>query len=147
MARSRAKTVEDYLAELNDDRRLVITEIRQLILQNIPPGYAENMNWGMISYEVPLERFADTYNKQPLMYLGLAAQKNYYSLYLMNVYQDSELYSWLESQYRKKGKKLNMGKSCLRFKKLDELPLAAIVKIVKMHSVAEFIEMYQNNRA
>lgn len=86
MARSEAATVEDYLAELPEERRAVVRAIREVIRANLPPGYAETMNWGMIAYEVPLARYPDTYNKKPLAYAALAAQKNYYALYLNCVY-------------------------------------------------------------
>ncbi|HEX5724748.1 MAG TPA: DUF1801 domain-containing protein, partial [Longimicrobiaceae bacterium] len=87
-------------------------------------------NWGMISYEVPLERFPRTYNGQPLGYAALAAQKNYYALYLTSVDGDAEKESWLEEEFRKAGKKLDMGKSCLRFRTLDDLPLDVIGRAI-----------------
>ena len=85
MVRSRSTTVEEYLEELPEDRRVVIAAVRKVILKNLPKGYQETMNWGMISYEIPLERFPKTYNKQPLLYAALAAQKNYFAVYLMTV--------------------------------------------------------------
>ena len=99
MAKSSAVTVEAYLQELPAERRAVIEQVRQVILDNLPPGYEESMNWGMISYEVPLERYPKTYNKQPLNYAGLAAQKNNYSLYLMCAYNGSMQEGWLKEQF------------------------------------------------
>ena len=88
MAQSSATSVDEYLAELPPDRRAAISRVREIILKNLPDGYVEEMRWGMISYGVPLERFPDTYNGQPLMYAALASQKRYMSLYLTNVYGD-----------------------------------------------------------
>lgn len=113
MAKSAAATVAEYLQELPAERRAVIEQVRQVILDNLPPGYQERMNWGMISYEVPLERYPKTYNKQPLNYAALAAQKNNYTLYLMCAYNGSMQEGWLQEQFAAAGKKLDMGKSCL----------------------------------
>jgi hypothetical protein len=112
MAKSNARTVEDYLNELPAERRAVIEQARQVILDNLPPGYQEAMNWGMISYEVPLARYPKTYNQQPLSYAGLAAQKNGYSLYLMCAYNGALQEGWLAERFAAAGKKLDMGKSC-----------------------------------
>ena len=88
MAKSNAATVQEYLDELPEDRRAVVAAVRDVVLRHLPKGYGENMNWGMISYEIPLERYPDTYNGQPLSYMALAAQKNHYALYLMCFYGD-----------------------------------------------------------
>lgn len=146
MAKSNAQTVEEYLQELPEYRREIIEEIRDLILENLPDGYDETMNWGMISYEIPLEKYPDTYNNQPLSYLGLAAQKNHNSLYLMPVYQDEELEEWLEEEFKKANKKMDMGRSCLRFNHVSELPLEAIAKIVSHQTPDEFIATYEETR-
>lgn len=114
MVRSAATTVSRYLASLPAERRRIMAAVRKVIRANLPAGYRETMNWGMINYEVPLRRYPDTYNGQPLCYAGLAAQKNNYSLYLMCVYQDSRRVAWLRDRFRKAGKKLDMGKSCVR---------------------------------
>ena len=90
MVKSNAKTVKDYLNELPAKKRTVVKKVRDVILKNLPEGYEETMNWGMISYEVPLTRYPDTYNNKPLMFAAIAAQKNYFSLYLTPVYQSSE---------------------------------------------------------
>jgi hypothetical protein len=122
MVKSSAKTVQAYLDELPEGQREVVSRVRDLILANLPEGYQESMNWGMITYEIPLERYPKTYNKQPLGYIALAAQKNHYALYLMGCYADSEQEVQLRQGFEQAGKKFDMGKSCLRFKKLEDLP-------------------------
>jgi hypothetical protein len=146
MAKSNASTVEDYLSELPTDRRAVIAELRDVVLRNLPSGYREVMNWGMICYEVPLERYPNTYNGQPLGYISLAAQKNYFALYLPCVYQDPRQQARLQEGFRKAGKKLDMGKSCLRFRKLEDLPLDAIADTVAATTPDEFIAGYERSR-
>jgi hypothetical protein len=130
MARSEAKTVEEYLAELPRERREVVTAVRETILHNLPRGYVERMNWGMISYEIPLERYGDTYNRQPLSYAALAAQKSHYAIYLMCLYADAGREAWLREQFQRAGKKLDMGKSCVRFRRLEDVPLDVIGEAV-----------------
>ncbi|HSN78698.1 MAG TPA: DUF1801 domain-containing protein [Anaerolineae bacterium] len=146
MATSNAATVEEYLNELPAERRAVIEQVRQVILDNLPPGYQESMNWGMISYEVPLARYPKTYNKKPLGYLALAAQKNYYTLYLMAAYSGSMQEGWLQEQFDQAGKKLDMGKSCLHFRKLDDLPMNVIAQAIAMVGVDDFIAQYEKSR-
>ena len=146
MAGSRAGTVEGYLQELPEERRAVVSQVRQVILRSLPEGYQESMNWGMIAYEIPLERFPDTYNEKPLMYMALAAQKNHYAVYSSGVYMDPLGESWLRSEFEKAGKKLDMGKSCIRFRKLEDLPLEAIGKVAAVHTVEEFLEIYERAR-
>src|SRR3954471_21993983 len=130
MARSTATTVAELLAELPEDRRAVISAVRDVVLKNLPEGYREQVNWGMLSYDIPLERYPDTYNGQPLCYAALAAQKNHYALYLMCVYGSAERKGWMEAEFKKAGKKLDMGKACVRFKKLDDLPLDVIGTVI-----------------
>jgi hypothetical protein len=147
MARSAAKTVAQYLSSLPAERRSVVAAVRKVIRATLPLGYRETMNWGMIAYEVPLRRYPDTYNGQPLCYYaGLAAQKNNYSLYLTCVYQDHRRAAWLHDQFRKAGKKLDMGKSCVRFRRLEDLPLDAIGEVVASTSVDELIARYEASR-
>src|SRR5512146_897194 len=109
MAHSDATTIENYLDSLPEERRKVIAAVREVILSNLPAGYRETFHWGMLSYEIPLERYPNTYNKQPLSYLALAAQKNYYALYANSVYASTKQRAWLEEAFRKAGKKLDMG--------------------------------------
>jgi hypothetical protein len=146
MARSNAATVGEYLAELPPDRREVVSKVRDLVRHNLPKGYTETMNWGMISYELPLERYPNTYNGQPLSYVALAAQKNYYALYLMSAYQDSEQGKQLAAAFKRAGKKLDMGKSCLRFKTLDDLPLDAIGRVVASTPPEKWIAQFEAAR-
>ncbi|HEX9985448.1 MAG TPA: DUF1801 domain-containing protein [Thermoanaerobaculia bacterium] len=147
MAKSNATTVEAYLDELPEERREVVAKVRELVQRNLPKGYKETVTFGMITWCVPLERYPDTYNKQPLGYVALAAQKNYYALYLMNVYADSEQEQFLREEYRNAGKKLDIGKSCLRFKKLEDLQPEAVGKIIAATTPEEFIARYEAIRA
>jgi uncharacterized protein YdhG (YjbR/CyaY superfamily) len=146
MARSEAKTPEEYLAELPDPRREVVSRIREVILENLPEGFEETMNWGMIAYEVPLDRYPDTYNGQPLMYMALAAQKNHFAVYSSGVYMSPEGEEWVKKEFQNAGKKLDMGKSCLRFRKLEDVPLEVIGKIAQGHSVESFIAGFEAAR-
>ena len=124
--RSEATTVDGYLAELPADRREALEAVRAVIVDRLPDGYEEVMNWGMITYQVPLETYADTYNKQPLMLAALASQKNYMAVYLTGIYVSDEARGEFEEAYRATGKRFDVGKSCVRFRKLDDLPLDLI---------------------
>jgi len=119
---------------------LAIEKVRAVILENLPDGYTEVMNWGMITYEVPLEIYPDTYNKKPLMYAALASQKNYMSVYLMGLYSHPEIEKKFVEASQKSGKKLNMGKCCVRFKKLDDLDLNAVGEVVKAVSMKDHVK-------
>ena len=140
---SEATTVDQYLAELPDDRRAALEEVRSVILANLPEGYTESMNWGMISYEIPLERFADTYNKKPLGYAALASQRNHMAVYLSNIYSSEESAAAFEKEYRATGKRYDVGKSCVRFRKIDDLPLELISHTIAATSVNQFITQYK----
>ena len=146
MARSDAATVEQYLAELVPDRREQIEAMREVVLENLPDGYEEAMNWGMISWEIPLARYPRTYNKQPLMYAALASQKNYMSLYLMCVYAHEGRHAEFERRFKASGKKLDMGKSCVRFKSVDDLPMDLIAETIASTSVEDYIRSYEAAR-
>lgn len=130
MATSKAATVEEYLADLPAERREVVSKVREIVKRNLPKGYHETMQRGMICYGLPLSRYPNTYNGEPLGCVALAAQKNYYALYLMGVYMDPQQGKQLESAFKRAGKKMDMGKSCLRFKELDDLPLDAVGEII-----------------
>ena len=136
---SDATSVAQYLAELPADRRAAIEAVRQTILANLPDGYEEAMNWGMIVYQVPLDRYPNTYNGQPLAYAALASQKNHMAVYLTGIYADDETRQAFEAAYRATGKRYDVGKSCVRFRKLDDLPLALIGESVAHFGVDEFI--------
>jgi len=144
--RSESKTVKEYINSLPEERRLEVGRLRHLIKNNLPPGYAETMNWGMISYEIPLKRYPKTYNNKPLTYVALASQKRYISLYLMNIYGDEKTTEWFHRRYVESGKKLNMGKSCVRFRKVNDLPLDLIAQTIALTSVDEFISYYEKSR-
>lgn len=137
--RSDAETVEDYLAGLPEDRREAVTAVRKVILENLPEGYREAMNWGMISYEVPLETYPDTYNGQPLMYAALASQKNHMAVYLTGIYMSEADGEAFEAAYRATGKRMDVGKSCVRFRKIDDLPLGLIGEVIARLPVEEFV--------
>ena len=138
--RSDASTVEQYLSELPDSRRAALEVVRKQILGNLPQGYEEVMNWGMITYQVPLEVYPDTYNGKPLMYAALASQKNHMAVYLIGVYMDEEARRTFEAEYRATGKRYDVGKPCVRFRKLGDLPLPLIGKAISLFGVKEFVE-------
>ncbi|MEA1978206.1 MAG: DUF1801 domain-containing protein [Chloroflexota bacterium] len=138
--RSNASTVVEFLGELSEERRAAIEVVRQVILQNLPKGYEEVMNWGMITYQVPLETYADTYNKKPLMYAALAAQKNHMAVYLTSIYMDEKTSREFETAYRSSGKRYDVGKSCVRFRKVSDLPLELIGESIASLQVSEFVE-------
>ena len=146
MAKSKAKTVDEYLAELPEDRRAEIAIVRKVILANLPDGYQEMMQFDMIGYVVPLERYPMTYNGQPLMFAALASQKNYMSLYLMNICSDEAVEKWFVEGYKASGKKLDMGKACVRFKSLQDLPIDLVGEAIALTPVAGFIERYELSR-
>lgn len=141
-----ARTVEEYLARLPVDRRSIMAAVREVIRQNLPEGYEECMQYGMISYVIPFSRYPETYNGQPLGYVALASQKNYISLYLMGIYASPENEAWFREEYQKSGKRLDMGKSCLRFKRLEDLPLDLVGKAIGLLSVEAFIQRYEQSR-
>jgi hypothetical protein len=147
MVSSVASTVEGYLAELPPDRAAVVEQVRELVLANLPPGVVETMNWGMIAYEIPLERHADTYNGQPLLYAALAAQKRHYALYLHSVYASEDVAERLRVAYDEAGMKLDVGRSCVRFTRLDRLLPDAVAEALSAVTVDEYIELYEAARA
>ncbi len=138
---SKATTVEQYLADLPDDRLEAIEAVRDVILANLPEGYEETVNWGMITYQVPLARYPDTYNKKPLMLAALASQKHHMAVYLTGVYANAESRTRFVSAYKETGKRMDMGQSCVRFRKLDQLPLNLIGDAIAEFSVEEFIAL------
>jgi len=141
-----ATTVADYLAELPPDRRRTISAVRAVVRKNLPKGYKESIGYGMICYTVPLSTYPDTHNGQPLCYAALAAQKNYCALYLMNVYGDGPTATAFKEGFKKAGKKLDMGKSCVRFRTADDLPLDVIGKTIAATPVKAFIGQYERAR-
>jgi hypothetical protein len=142
---SKASTVDQYMAELSSDRQEAIAAVRKVILKNIDPAFQETMQYGMIGYSVPHSVYPSGYHcdpKQPLPFAGLASQKNYMSLYLCSAYNDTKFDSWIRSAFEKVGKKLDMGKCCIRFKKLEDLPMDVIAEAFRRVRCSQFVESY-----
>lgn len=142
-----ATTVEAYLEGLEPDRRAAISAVRDVMRANLPAGYEECIEFGMISYVVPLSRYPKTYNKRPLMLASLGSQKNHMAVYLMSIYGDEGERAWFEGEFRKAGKKLDAGKACVRFKKLDALPLEVIGQAMARVGVDEYLARYESGSA
>jgi hypothetical protein len=143
---SKATTVEKYLAELPAERRTIIKAVREVILKNLDKDFEEGMQYGMIGYYVPHRIYPAGYHcdpKQPLPFVGIASQKNYLSLYLNCLYDDADQMKWFEQAWAKSGKKLDMGKCCVRFKKLDDLALDVIGKLIKGVTAKKHIRQYE----
>lgn len=140
--KSQAKTAREYLAELPPDRRAAISAVRDVILKNLPKGYEECMGYGMLLYVVPHSIYPAGYHcdpSMPLMYAALASQKNHMAIYLMTVYGDKKTEQWFRDAFKASGKKLDMGKSCVRFKKLEDLPLQVIGEVIARVSVKDYV--------
>jgi hypothetical protein len=147
MAKSAAQSPDQFVRSLPQDRRAAIETVRKVILDNLPQGYEESFIAGMLMYSVPLKRLPDTYNGHPLCYAALASQKNYMSVYLMSAYGDKGTDQWLRTEFKRRGKKLDMGKSCIRFKSVDDLPLDVIGEAIAKVPIDAWIKMYQQSRA
>jgi uncharacterized protein YdhG (YjbR/CyaY superfamily) len=147
MVSSKAATPDAYIAELPPERAALVARLRDLINAHIPPGYEERMSWGMIGWEVPLSRYPDTYNKQPLVYAALAAQKNYTALYLNCVYASAERTERLKAAWAAAGKTLDMGKSCLRFRRAEDVAEDALAEAITAVTVDAFIAEYEASRS
>ena len=143
--RATATTPEAYLAEQPADRRAALAEVRDVILRNLPNGYEETMGSGMIVYGVPNARLAMP-NGQALWYVALAAQKGYNSLYLMSAYGDKAHQKRLRDAFAKAGKKLDMGKSCIRFRSADDLQLDVIGELIASVPVEKWIAIFEASR-
>ena len=146
MVTSDSQTPEEYLASLPDDRREALGAVRRTILDNLRDGFREGMQYGMIGYYIPLERFPDTYNRQPLGLAALASQKRHMALYLNNVYGDAATEARFRAAYAASGKNLDMGKSCVRFRRLEDLPLDVIGEAIHGETVEGFIARYAEAR-
>ena len=146
MARSTAATPDEYIASLPDERREAVAAVRDVVNRNLPPGYSEGMAYGMIAWWVPLETFPDTYNGQPLGLAGLASQKDYISLYLNTVYGNRDEEAWFKGRYARSGKKLNMGKSCVRFRHIDDVPLDLIGETIARADLDRTLAHYAEAR-
>ena len=131
--------VTSYLANLPDDRRALMTAALDVVRRQMPPGYAEAFAAGMITWTVPLQRYPSTYNKQPLLYAGLAAHKSYCTIYLMSLYSGSDDEQAFRARWAVGGRKLDMGKSCLHFRSFDELDVDLIEETIASTSVEDYI--------
>ncbi len=144
---SRATTVDEYIDQLPDDRKKAIAELRKVIRKNIPEGFHEEMNYGMPGYVVPHSKYPAGYHcdpKLPLPFLGVASQKNFVAIYHMGIYADPNLLKWFtEAHVKASPKKLDMGKSCLRYKKPDDIPFALIGELVAKMSPDDWITLYE----
>jgi hypothetical protein len=145
--KSSARTPGAYVASLPADRRLAITRIRAEILKNLPEGFEDTVDFGHIAYVVPLKRFPCTYNGHPLMYAALGSQKRHMAVYLTPVYADPATEKWFKAEYRKSGKKLDMGKSCVRFAKLYDLPLELSGRAIARTPLEEFVRRCEAARS
>ena len=141
--RSDAGTVSRYLAELPADRRSALAAVRKVIKANLPVGIVESMNWGMITYQVPLRICPNTYNGQPLAYAALSSQKHYMSVYLMGIYGDDRLRVEFEDAYRASGKRMDVGKSCVRFRSLEDLPLDVVGAAIGAMTLVDFVTLHE----
>lgn len=133
------KTVKEYVDRLPVERRAAISAVLKVVRRNLPEGYEERLTWGMPCWQVPLRVFPDTYNGQPLLYAALASQKNHMAVYLCNVYGLPALRRELVAGFKAAGKKLDMGKACVRFRKLEDLPLDVIGRMVAATPMAAFV--------
>lgn len=145
--KSSAKTVTEYLASLPADRQQAIKTLRAFVQKHVPKGYEEMLQYGAISWAVPLQVYPDTYNKEALSYVAIANQKNHIGLYLMGVYGCGKLQQDLAAGFKAAGKKLDMGKSCVRFKTLDDLALDAVAKAIAAVPMPEYIALAKAVRA
>jgi hypothetical protein len=144
---SKATNVESYINDLSEERKNIINELRKVILKNLPKGFAEGMSYGMIGYFVPHSIYPNGYHcdpKLPLPFLSLASQKNFIDLYHMGIYMNPTLMDWFTAEYAKRVKgKLDMGKSCIRFKKMEQIPFDLIGELASKMSVKEWIDCYE----
>lgn len=141
--KSQATTVDEYLGELPEERRDTVAAVREMVRDALPDGFSEGMNWGMIAWELPLERYPDTYNGKPLLLAALASQKRHCSLYLHGACMDPELVKRLEDGFAQAGRKLDMGKSCVRFRTVEDLPADVIREVVGALDPTRFIALYE----
>lgn len=142
-------TVENYIEQLPEDRKAAMQELRKIFSENLPEGFQECMSYGMIGYVVPHSIYPAGYHcdvKLPLPFLNLASQKSHIAVYHMGIYADSELLSWFQEEYSKQVKgKLDMGKSCIRFKKPELIPYNLFAELARKMSVQDWISIYEKN--
>ena len=145
----KAISPQDYINQLPEERQQVMEKLRRIILKNIPEGFEETMSYGMIGYVVPHSIFPDGYHcspELPLPFLNIASQKNFIAVYHMGIYANKDLYDWFITEFPKHSKrKLDMGKSCIRFKNMNDIPYDLITDLVKKMTVDEWINIYNTN--
>jgi len=141
-----ASTVSQLLSRLSPDERADIQKVRAVMRKNLPKGYTEGVQWGMICYSIPLSRFSGTYNGQALCYAALAPHKSHHSLHLMSVYSHPATAKWFKAAFKASGRRLDMGKSCVRFRRAADLPLDVIGEAIARTSVADYIRFYEKAR-
>lgn len=146
---TQATTPDEYIEKLSDDRKEVIQKFRDTIKKALPKGFKEVISYGMLGYVVPHSIYPSGYHcdpKQPLPFMGLASQKNHIGFYHMGLYADEKLLTWFTTHYPKHCKtKLDMGKSCIRFKKLENIPFELLSELVQKMTVADWIKIYEEN--
>jgi uncharacterized protein YdhG (YjbR/CyaY superfamily) len=144
---SKAATPEEYIDNLPEDRKTAVKELRKVILKNLPKGFEECINYGMIGYVIPHSLYPDGYHcnpKQPVPFMNIASQKNFIAVYHMGVYADKKLLTWFTKEYAKQSKtKLDMGKSCIRFKKIDQIPYKLIGELAGRITPKEWLGVYE----
>jgi hypothetical protein len=144
---SKALTVDDYIAELPEDRQHIMTQLRKVIKQYLPKGFKEEMNYGMIGYVVPHSKYPAGYHcnpKDPLPFLNIASQKNHIAVYHMGLYSKPDLLNWFTAAHAKaSAKKLDMGKSCIRYKKAEDIPLSLIGELASKMTPDDWISQYE----
>jgi len=145
----KVKTVEEYLDAIPEERKPYLNKLRDTILENLPEGFKEEINYGMIGYVVPHSIYPDGYHtspKDPLPFANIASQKNFIGFYHMGIYSDPELLEWFQTEYAKRCKyKLDMGKSCVRLKKMEDIPYDLVAELIKKVSVQNWIDVYQQH--
>ena len=148
--RIEADTVDEYIGKLPEDRQKVISDLRAVLQKNLSKDFKECLSYGMIGYVVPHEIYPDGYHcdpKLPLPFINLASQKNYFALYHMGVYAQPELLKWFQEEYKQRvPHKLDMGKSCIRFKKMDQIPLDLVGELAQKMNAQQWIELYEKSR-
>lgn len=144
-----ANSVEDYLDKIPEERKPYMERLRNVILENLPKGFKEDLTYGMIGYVVPHDIYPAGYHcdpKLPLPFLSIASQKNFIGFYHMGIYADKELYDWFVGEYYKHAKyKLDMGKSCIRFKRMDDIPYDLLGELVRKMTAEDWIDLYEKN--
>ena len=146
---SKAATVDDYIAELPEDRRKALAQLRKVVKKNLPKGFKESMGYGMMGYAVPHSKYPAGYHckpEDPLPFMGIASQKNFIAVYHMGIYADPKLLKWFTEAHAKASpKKLDMGKSCIRYKKMEDIPFDLIGELASKMTPDDWIAMYEKN--